>query len=101
MFIFFGMAFVLPILEPHLLFRVVFYLISLAAMLRLLTVSNYLVNLEKNSSNLHLWHQLEKYYTNYCFAVWNVGCYVKTAINLNNMCIFNISDGCLSTRLIS
>lgn len=56
MFIFFGMAFVLPILEPHLLFRVVFYLISLAAMLRLLTVSNYLVNLEKNSSNLHLWH---------------------------------------------
>lgn len=81
MFILFGMAFVLLILEPHLLFRVIFYLISLAGVLRLLTVSNCLVNLGKNSSNLHLWHQQEKYYPNYCFAVWNVGCYAETTVN--------------------
>ena len=56
----FGMAFVLLLLEPHLLFWVIFNLISLTPMLRLLTVPNYLGNLGKKLGNLNFWHQLEK-----------------------------------------
>lgn len=56
MFICSGMAFVLLLLEPHLSFGVIFNLISLMAVLMLLTVTNYLVKL----GHLNFWHQLEK-----------------------------------------
>lgn len=51
MFIFFGTAFILLILEPHLLFWIIYSPIFLAAALRLLTVPNYLVKLEKKLDN--------------------------------------------------
>ena len=47
----FGMAFLLLILEPHLLLWVIFSPIALAAAPRLLTVPKYLVNLGKKLDN--------------------------------------------------